>query len=142
KGSDCVETTSTSGDENTSIQNAVAAIVADINTGLVLANPDDAKCGASLLKAASSKCNSFLKAQSTYMKKLVKDPAGVARDAALAKATSKFTAKVAATGVTCAPHGANTEAMIDSLSDNVVSDTTTAPTLASTWETVNPPSLI
>lgn len=142
KGSDCVETTATSGDESTSIQNAVAAIAADINTGLVLANPDDAKCGAALLKAASSKCNSFLKAQSTYMKKLVKDPNGTARDAALAKASSKFSAKVTSTGLTCAPHGANTEAMIDSLSDSVVSDTTTAPTLASTWETVNPPSLI
>ncbi len=142
KGSDCVETTATAADENTTIQNAVAAIAADVNTGLVLSNSDDAKCGATLLKAASTKCNSFLKAESGYIKKIDKDPTGLKRAAAQTKATDKFTAKVTGTGATCSPHGANTENLVDSLSATVVSDTTTAPTLASTWETVNPPALI
>jgi hypothetical protein len=140
KGSDCVETTATSADESTAIQDAIAGIAADLNTGLTLGNTDDGKCGGAVLKAASSKCNSLLKAQSTHMKKLVQDASGAGLTAALTKATSKFSAKVGA--LACAANAANTEGLVDSLSDSVVSDTTTAPTLASTWETVVPPSLV
>jgi hypothetical protein len=92
KGADCVDTTLTDAATQAIITNAVNAIVTDVTTGLTLSNKDHAKCGAALIKAAGAKCAAVLKAHAGF---IGKQAAGTSkRDAAFAKADSKFTSSV------------------------------------------------
>lgn len=142
KGADCVETTLTAAETSTALDAAISDIVTSINTGLTL--PADGKCGAALLKAASKKCGAFLKAESTYLKKLAKDPAGTGRDAAQTKASTKFTTAftAAATGCSTTATVTDIEDKIDQLTEDTVTDATTSPHTASTWTEVDPPTTV
>jgi hypothetical protein len=132
KGADCTDTTPLASVEASSIDAAVTDIKDTINGTLTL--PADGPCGAGRLKAAAKKCQSFLKAESKYIKKLAKDPDGVARDAAQAAASAKFTAAYGAvTGCPANPDAATIEAKVDDLSDGVLSDTTVSPNVPTTW---------
>lgn len=144
KGVDCVDTTSTAADLGTAMDAAVADIVNTINTGLNLSNQVDAKCGAALIKAAAKKCGAFLKAESTYVKKIAKDVGGAERDAAQTKASGKFTAAFGQALTGC-PTSATTnqiEGKVDDLSDSVLTDTTVSPNVPTTWTAVVPPTSI
>ncbi len=92
KGVDCVDMTLATGDMQTLIDNAVGAIVTDVTGGLTLSNKDDAKCGAALLKAASSACAAILKNEAGFV---AKEAAGTGkRDAGNTKAEDKLAAAV------------------------------------------------
>ena len=84
KGADCVDTTLTDAATQALITNAVAAVYADVTSGLTLSNNDDAKCGSALIKAAGAKCAAVLKAQAGYVGKLsagkAKRDAGIVED--------------------------------------------------------------
>jgi hypothetical protein len=92
KDVDCVDMTLATGAMQTIIDNAVSAVATDVMGGLNLANKDDAKCGASLLKSAASACASILKNEAGYIQKL---KAGKGkRDAGNTKAEDKLASAV------------------------------------------------
>ena len=142
KGVNCVETTLTAAETSAAINAAISDIVTTINTGLTL--PADGQCGGALLKAASRKCAAFLKAESTYLNKLAKDPNGIARDAAKTKGSTKFTSAFTSTAMGCptTATAAVIETKVDALNDSIVTDTTTSPHLASVWTPVDPPTTV
>ena len=137
KGADCVDSTPTSAVEGASIDAAVTDIKDTINGTLTL--PADGSCGAGRLKAAAKKCQAFLKAESKFIKKLAKDPQGIARNEAQAKASAKFTASYGAvSGCPALPDANTIEAKVDALSDGVLSDTTVSPNVPTTWTSYTP----
>jgi hypothetical protein len=135
----CDETTLHSGPMQTLISSAVDAIVTDVTTGLNLADKDDAKCGAALLKAASTQCASLLKAESGYIAKLAAGPAK--RDEAIVKADAKFSSAVGDALAGC-PTGATLSSLdtaVDALRDSVVFNTTVSPNVDDTqFTTISP----
>ncbi|MBI5628856.1 MAG: hypothetical protein HY953_08040, partial [Candidatus Rokubacteria bacterium] len=143
KGADCVETTLTSSETSAAITAGVNDIVTAINDGLTLSNQADGKCGTALVKAASKKCGAFFKAESTWIKKLDKDPQGAARDEARDKADIKFAAsfaKALAPGCPTTATAITIEDKVDDLTDQLVIDSTTSPHLATTWTQVDAPA--
>lgn len=135
KGSECGETTLSSMDMATLIDAAVASVVSAINTGLDLGNKSDGKCGGKLLSAAAKKCSSLLKAESKYIKKIAKAPetTGLAADqqAASAKFSSAWAKASAACPTTATEAGV--EALIDDLSEAVVTNSTVSPSVSTEW---------
>ena len=94
KGSDCVDMTLADPAMQALITGDVDGIVADVSGGLTLSNKDDAKCGATILKAVGSHCANLLKAEGGFIAKLDKGPEK--RDAANAKSLAKLQATVGA----------------------------------------------
>src|SRR5436190_15147171 len=89
-GTDCADTTLGASTLRAAIDSAAAAIVGDVNSGLDLANKDDAKCGARLLRLAGAKCTALLKAESKFINDPTADPTRGGRDAAELRARAKF----------------------------------------------------
>jgi hypothetical protein len=135
KDVDCTDMTLSSVAMEALIDAAIADIVTEVNDGLNLANPDDAKCGKDLLKAAGKKCDKFLKAESTWVKKLAKDPTGADREEAQNTASTKFSQSFAnelADGCPTTATAAEIEDLIDELSEEVVLNTTVSPNVDDT----------
>jgi hypothetical protein len=133
KGVNCSDVSLDSATMSTTIEIAASNIAAIINPTLNL--PTEAKCGAKLLKAAAKKCDAFLKADSKYITKLAKDPAGAGRTAARAKAIGKFNTAYGASGCSLAPLATLTpvETSVDTFAADVVTDTTTSPGMSTSW---------
>ena len=129
-GVDCADTTVSLGGMRTAIDAAITDIVTTINAGLNLTDPAQGSCGGKLIKAAASKCDRFLKAESKLVKKPSGDPKREKRDAALDAASTKFTATWGGVVAGCPNVTADVaivEDKIDELYDTVVTDTTMSP---------------
>jgi hypothetical protein len=124
---DCVDMTLDDPAMQALVTGDVDAIVADVTTGLTLSNKDEAKCGATLLKASASHCAALLKAESGYVAKLA---AGTTkRDAAQAKSSTKLANTVTGALAGC-PTGATVGSLdtaIDDLSDEVTENVIISP---------------
>jgi hypothetical protein len=142
KGADCTDTTLSSGDMQTLIDGAITTIYTDATGGLNLANKDEAKCGASLLKAAAAKCAALLKNEAGF---IGKQSGGTAkRDSSNVKAIGKFTDSVTATLVECPTATATVgglEGDVDALTDAVTNNSITSPNVDDTQFTTISPTL-
>jgi hypothetical protein len=141
KGADCVETTLSSSAMAALIDAAVNDIKDTINGGLVLSNPDDGKCGSKLIKAAATKCQKFLKAESKYISKLATDPTGAARTAAQSTASTKFSTAWGNAAVDCPTTAteAGIEGKVDQLTADVVFNSTVSPSVSQTVTMISVP---
>lgn len=141
KDVDCVDMTLATGDMQTLIDNAVTAIANDVMGGLTLSNKDDAKCGAALLKAASSACAAYLKNEAGYIAKL---KAGKSkRDAGNDKAETKLTDAVNAQITGGCPTTATLTSIdegVDSVTGDVIENIITSPNVDDTQFTTISPS--
>lgn len=127
KGVDCVDTTLAQASMQTLINDAIDAIVTDVSTGLTLSNKDHAKCGATLLKAAASKCAALLKNEGGYVGKL---SAGKGkRDAGNDKADDKFEASVTNALVGCPTMATliSLDEGVDELTEDVITNSIISP---------------
>ncbi len=142
KGSDCTETTAAAADIQALIDSAVSDTVASINASLDLGVKDDAKCGGKLLTASAKFCQGILKAESTWIKKLDKDPDAAKRDESQTKATDKLNeawGKEVAKGCSVEPTPSSVEAIQNNLKDGVVNSTIISPSVNDTqFTTISP----
>jgi len=139
-GVDCADTTVSSSGLGLLVGTAAAQIVADVNQGLDLAQKDDAKCGADLLKIAAKKCLALLKAESKFIVKL--DSGAAKHSADQSKASHKFDDgwnKTAAKGCTFTETQPGLEASVDALSQSIILSNTVSPNVASTQFTTIAP---
>ena len=137
KGSDCVDLTLTDAAMQVIIDAAVNAIVTDVTTGLSV---DDAKCGATLIKAAGDQCAALLKNQGGYVAKLAAGKGK--RDASNTKATTKFTDKVTDTLASCPSTTATLTSLddaVDGVTTDVITNTIISPNVDDTqFTTISP----
>jgi hypothetical protein len=128
-GSDCGETTASSSEVIDAINAAVAGIVADVNDGLDLGS-DDAKCGATILRAAAAKCGKLLQADAKLVNDPSADPHRVVRGVTHQKAHQSFTKKFnkAACDTNATVNGV--ELQVDQLEQLVFSLTTVSPNVS------------
>ena len=143
KGVDCTISTETAAGMATLIDDGVATIVAEVNDGLDLSgtNKDDQKCGQKLLNAAATKCLKMLLAESKYLKKPDKDPAGAKRVESQAKASTKFSEDWAKFSTDCPTNATEgeIEGLVDALSDAVVLGTVVSPAVSDDqFDTISP----
>ncbi|MCC6766483.1 MAG: hypothetical protein IT293_17620 [Deltaproteobacteria bacterium] len=139
KGADCIDTTLADGAMQALVANAVSDIVTDVTTGLTLGNPGDAKCGATLLKAAAGYCASLLKNEAGFVGK---QSAGTAkRDAGNDKADDKFDSTVTAALAGCptAATLASLDEDVDGLTEDVVGNSIVSPVVDDTQFTMISP---
>ncbi|TFH23246.1 MAG: hypothetical protein E4H03_06625 [Myxococcales bacterium] len=127
-GVDCIDQTVSAGAMAATIDAATTDIVAEINTGLDLANKDDATCGSKLVKAAATQCGGLLKVESKHTKAAPKGGSGAKRAEGKTKASDKFSAAwlKAATCATGATEG-DIESRLDTISNGAVYDTAVSP---------------
>jgi hypothetical protein len=122
----------TSAQASTGIETWESSIKDAINDGLDLGQAGQAQCGAALLEAAGDACEEVLAAESAHIADLAADPDASTLDAAKMAASSAFLSDWAdATSGTC-PTNATDQGIaseIESLTDQVVLDTTVAPGL-------------
>ncbi|HSN83930.1 MAG TPA: pectin acetylesterase-family hydrolase [Polyangiales bacterium] len=128
----CSDLALTSAQASTGIETWVSSIKDAINDGLDLGQAGQAQCGAALLEAAGDACEEVLAAESAHIADLAADPDASTLDAAKMAASSAFLSDWAdATSGTC-PTNATDQGIaseIESLTDQVVLDTTVAPGL-------------
>jgi hypothetical protein len=130
KNVDCVDMTLSGGDMKARMDAAIADIVAAVNDGLDLGVKKQATCGSKILTAAATKCQALLAEEGKYIRDLSLDPDGAKRDAAQAKASSEFSDQWEnATSKDCPTTASEegVEGQVDSLSDDVVTNTTVSP---------------
>jgi hypothetical protein len=127
-GVDCAGAFLASSTAGAFIDSASGALVSAVNTGLDLGTKDDAKCGSKIAKAAATKCQALLVAESIYQKQRTKTGAAAKRDAAVAKIESKFAAAFGKAKGSCATSATATdiEDRVDAIVDRVVRDTLTS----------------
>jgi hypothetical protein len=138
-GSDCAETTLSASTAVANVDSAIAAFIGQVNTGLDLGDKAQAKCGASIIKAAGSKCGAFLKAEAKYIRDLSKDPQGTKRDASKTKASGKFSAAFTKAACPTSATENDLESAVDAIAGDVVRDTTISPNVDDTqFTTITP----
>ncbi len=128
KGVDCVDMTISTANVQTLIDTTVSDIVTDVTGGLNLANGDDAKCGAALLKAAASACAAYLKNEAGYIQKLAAGKGK--RDAGNDKAETKLEDAVNAQITGGCPTTATLASIdegVDSVADEVIENVIISP---------------
>jgi hypothetical protein len=89
-GVDCAETTISLLDARAGIDSAVVDVVAEVNSGLDLGNPLQARCGKRLLQAAALKCDLDLRAEGRFVAVPESDPFATRRDTARAFSAGRF----------------------------------------------------
>jgi len=128
----CSDLALTSAQASAEIETWVSSIKDAINDGLDLGQAEHAQCGAALLEAAGDACEEVLTAESAHVADLAADPDASTLDAAKMAASSAFLSAWAdATSGTC-PTNATDQGIagdIESLTDQIVLDTTVAPGL-------------
>lgn len=142
---DCADTTASRADTEALLDNAIAAIVTDVNTGLdLVGNKDHAACGAALLGAAAADCAALLNAEAAYIVHLAKGASR--RDTQETTARNNFaTAFAKATAGDCPTAATATDlgARLDTLVADLVTDTTVSPNVDNTqFTTIAPPSTV
>jgi hypothetical protein len=142
RGVDCVDTTATAADMRASIDAAASALVADVNGGLDLGQHQEARCGAKLLRAAATKCNKLLAAESVFVRTLANSGSADKRDDKETKASTKFSkawARVIANGCPTTAVVGDVEGEVDDISQSVVTNTTVSPNVDDTqFTTITP----
>lgn len=135
KSAGCAETTVTSGEALTVLDDAVAAVVADLTASVDNEDSGDRKCRSSLLKNASKLCGALLKTDSKFIKDPSKDVDRVKRTASRDKATDgygeKFT-KATDKSAACEAAVASSTAgdTLGTLREDFYTATTTSPNLS------------
>jgi len=141
KDVDCVDMTLSDPAMQVLITGDVDAIVANVTAGLTLSSKDDAKCGASILKAVGSHCANLLKNEGGYIAKLEKGASK--RDASNAKSLTKFQSSVGGTITGGCPTTATTvslETSTNALAGSVNTNITISPNVDDTqFTTISPP---
>ena len=130
---DCADTTLSSAAARSFVDSAIGAIVGEINAGLTLRRRGTSQCGR-LLAAAALDCGALLKAEGTYIAALEKDSEGTARDAALARARSRFKKAWLKEVRRCSTGAdeADIEGRLDGISAGIVLNTTVSPNVDDT----------
>ena len=131
KGTDCADSTDTSANVETAIDNAASDFITALNGGLTLSNPVHAKCAMSIANAAASKCQALLKADA----KLIKKPSAAGetkRQDAFTKAADKFSQKYTQANCPTTATEGDLEGRIDDLAAGVVTSTTISPNVDDT----------
>jgi len=145
-GVDCAETTLSAAAVRALVDPAAAALVAQVNDGLSLAEPGQARCGAALLLAAASRCAGLLDAERKFVLRMARDPEGTRRAAAQSEARAAFDQRWAATVAAGCPTmatQATAGAAIDGLVAAVVRDTIVSPQVDETrYSTISPTGTI
>jgi hypothetical protein len=142
QGADCADLALGASEAADIIGSRVGGIVVDVNAGLDLDRNADARCGSDILRAAATKCDDILVAQSRHIRDLAGDPDRAELAAALADANRKFSKDwddaVRSGCPTSSTEGGVSDA-VDSLTARVVLDTTVSPHLDSeVFATISP----
>jgi len=127
---DCAEMTLSGADMKALMDMATDDIVADVTDGLDLVNRKDAICGSKLLKSAATMCQKLLRAESSFIKDLSRDPDGFRNDLAQSKASLQFGQQWARTVRKACPTTAiegDIEDQVETLSDDVVTNIIVSP---------------
>jgi hypothetical protein len=130
KGFDCAETTVTFSALTNEVDAAIDDIVADVNSGLNLADDDHARCGQKLLAAAGTKCGKYLAAQSRHVKFPSRDTDRAKLTSLKLGASGRFALSWASAVAGNCPTNADqaaVEAQVDAISANAVHDTQNSP---------------
>jgi hypothetical protein len=138
---DCTETTLPGSAMGALVDAAVLGIANEVNTGLDLGDKKQARCGASILKAAAAKCKKLLRAEGKYVKTLGRTPRAGKRDAAQEKAGVRFAAaftRATASGCPTAATEPSLEARVDQLNDDAVMNAIVSPSVPTTFATIVP----
>ena len=141
QGTDCAETTLSSGAAQSLIDGAAGGVATAINAGLDLRRAGNARCGSALLNAAALECGRILAAEGAHVRDLQGDADGTARDAARAAASAAFgrawTAQISAGCPTTAAQ-ADLGSQIDGVTADLVFDTVVSPNVDDTQFTAYP----
>jgi hypothetical protein len=131
-GVDCVEQTAAAAELEASIGQAVSDLVQAVNTGLDLGDREDARCGASLVRAAAAKCHELLKAESGHTKLAPDGGSAARRDTEQERASEKFSAAWERAACSTDASESDIESRIDAISDATVFSTVVSPVLDDT----------
>ena len=132
-GVDCVAQTVTAGDMYATVNAAVAAIAAEVNTGLTLSDPSDADCGSKLLKSTASLCGGLLNVESKQTKAILKGGLGEKKSQSEQKVTTKFDSAWSSQATCSTAATSNSiQASVSALGTEVKFDTLVSPTLDDT----------
>jgi hypothetical protein len=126
---DCSETTATDAEVAALLEEAAAALAADVNDGLDLGVRGDAACGADLLGASALACEGILRAWGQHVRKKGEDRLRLRLGADRAEVQAELAEAAAAARATCASR-ATPQALADGLSglaEDVLEATTVSP---------------
>jgi hypothetical protein len=139
-GVDCGDTTGPASGFRAVVDGAANDLAATINASISLADPTQAQCGRSLLKAAGIKCLKVLKAEGRH----IVDPALDAHKVILTAATSAATARfqrIVSRFATCPAATLSTlNDKVNAVSDQAVRNTIVSPTVDDTQFTTYTPT--
>jgi Pectinacetylesterase len=145
KGSNCADTTLSSGAAQAAIDAGIASVVGLVNGGLDLVGASrDRQCGRALLNAAARKCGAILTAEGKHIANLAKDADGARRAGAQADAAARFnsafTRRLEGAGCATTATEGDVEAAVDGINANIVRDTIISPNVDDTQFTTYPAS--
>jgi hypothetical protein len=137
---DCAETTRTSAELATIVEDAAEALAAAVNDGLDLGQRDDARCGAALLRAAQDACEDLLRAESVHLRQRPADRRRLRLQADQATALADFQESAGAARNGC-PTNATTlvlQQQLEQLVHQAILAATLSPAVADDWEPIVP----
>jgi hypothetical protein len=141
RGADCTDTTAAASTLGAFIDSAIGAIVDGVNTELDLGDPKDRQCGQKALDAAGEACGKIVKAESKFLKELLKKNARRQREGAQAQASEQLTKRIdKLVEKGCAiPPGSEVTGQVTALTDRITQDTINSPNVSSTqFDTIAP----
>ncbi len=141
RGTNCSETTETWNDAQGRVDTLVGDIVQEINTGLDFQDPDQARCGSRLIRAAALRCYRLLTSESKHIKRLARDPEGEKLLSNRARVDERYNEAWDAAAASC-PSGADADDVadhIDEFVDEAVLATIVSPNVSSDqFDTISP----
>ncbi len=141
-GADCADTTLPAPALVGLVDSATGAIVAAVNQGLDLGDTEDARCGRKLLDASARACDRLLDLESTWVRRLSKDPAGVKRETGRVRVFADLATafdRQRRQGCPTAATSDGLESLLDGLAGDVVTETIVSPNVPdSQFMTISP----
>ena len=137
----CSETTATSAELATLVEDAGEALAAAVNDGLDLGVKQDARCGAELLRAAQGACEDLLRAESLHLRQRTDDRRRLRLQADQATVLADFqeTAGEARNGCPTNTTTLMLQGQLEELVDTAVLAATVSPVVATDdWEPIVP----
>jgi hypothetical protein len=128
-GVDCVEQTVTAVDLRDEVASVAADVATAIQSGLDLADEDDAACAGALLTAAGDRSKKFLQAESNHTKMAPNGGDADNRDSKQAESASEFSKQWGDAACPTDAIESDVASQLDDLSDDVVFHTTVSPLL-------------
>ncbi len=129
-GVDCVDTTASYGAVQSSVDTVADEIVLEVNGGLDLGDPAQARCGKGLLRAAAAYCSSLVRAESRFVKSPARDPRALTRDRLRSNARDRFARtwdRAAGDSCTSGADESDVAGRLEDLAAGIVADTTVSP---------------